>query len=157
VIPIALLLFLQEDDPELSNRLRRMELATQLETEVRALALPTDTTLIDLVNDSEYKPSIFISAEYNTTAEKEVFLEKMKNELISKGWIYYKKSKDRSFTTFDFCRGRFDAALSFNPGGILWGENSGKWKLFVGTGLRDRPLFGRDKIPESCVETQGSN
>lgn len=104
MIPVSILVLLQKDDPELSNRVRRMELAVDLETEVRALRLPADTALIKLVVDAEYESRIFISAEYGTTLEKEVFLESLKTELLSNGWDYYKQSKDRSFTTFAFCR-----------------------------------------------------
>lgn len=150
---MALVIFtahFKEPDPELSDRSTRLKLANDLTEEMRGLELPENTSLVSVENHSKYKQSIYIFGEYRTEVSNEEFLEKLNDDLNASGWMLYGKENEReAFTTYKYCRGKFNANLSYQSRRLLWPEKYDTWKLSF-TSENRQPLFGSVDLPENC-------
>jgi len=141
----------EQNDPELRDRSSRVQLAAKLEDEMRSLALPENSSLISVENPSKYKDSIYIFGEYRTQISSDLFLQRLDQDLTELGWIFYGKVNERgSFFTFKYCRGKFDADLSYQVPMTLWPPDYDTWKLSF-TSENRHPFFGSPNVPEKCI------
>jgi hypothetical protein len=149
IMPLTLIHFATLD-PDISDNDRRSGLSMKLENELKSIELPTRSAINKFERSGKPLSSILVTMRYRTELDREQFLETMNSELEKRSWISYDNQDEGAFTTFAYCRGKFDAHLDFEKSQGIWADGGDYWSLSFSLGLRTRPLFGFDKLPESC-------
>lgn len=129
-------------DEDLSDAGKWKKIQLDFENEFKEINLPPKTAVNSFENMSKRRTSVFLTTLYRTELDEEEFVSHISEELSKKGWIYYGKNRDGGY---NFCRGKFDAALYYNGSGGIFGDGANYYKLHFILGLRVN-----NKIPDSC-------
>jgi hypothetical protein len=133
---------------ELKSEVRQRELAISLKRELDDLALPPETEITGTENLSKPNETIFLTTKYRTSTERSEFLKAIDQELAAKHWIRYKVEHEGAFTTYRYCRGKYEALLSRQYKIELWSSSSDDWRIsFI---LEPRYARETNQLPEDC-------
>ena len=144
VIPTGIIYFATMDN-DLWYSDQRKKLADVLTTEMKSINLPQKTA-INKFHETSKSHQVFVYTRYRTELDEKEFVNYFIRELKKRNWIYYGKE----YSEYKFCRGKFDADLTYQNDGGLFSKDNGKYyELSFSKGLR--PLFDFSYTrPESC-------
>lgn len=144
--------FATEKSRRLYDRTKREEVFNRLTSELREIPLP-ERSAINKSRGHHKASIVLVTTRYRSEARPEEFLATMDANLRQRGWSFWRRGNDGSAAlVYHYCRGQEDATLLLESKSFIASDSADYWVLNFSGGMRTKPLFGSNQLPEGCMD-----